>query len=671
MMHALIALLLALQQDNPIVLNGDHVWGRQYRPRGETPVMITVDNNGPTVEARIVLRWGLAEMHQTRKDLTPQSLDGAWGPTYEFPTTLPEKSRRRYFANVAVQEGDSHQLWVFVLSGHKTLRSFAVMGLPFKGEAPIVGIVGGGLLRGLSRAGTNLAPCRPDEMPDRWYGFSTLTALVWLDADAGMVRDPATIEALRQWVAGGGHLVIARSNTVGLTGTFLEQFAPVTIAGSTTNADWSPLQKFAGSSKEPEGEEAMLQVRPRNGTILAGASNRPLIVRAPLGRGRVTFLAFDAGPLLDKWEGAERFWTQLLELPPPPPERRDRDSRYQGELARALGSRELQYMLGVHPQLPLPSLGWAFLMIVIYVILVGPVDYVVLRWLKKMELTWVTFPTCVIVFSAFALVAGASMTSYPPTSRETLVVDVYSDAGVTRGWSISSILTPAEQKIAAFTKKPHATIAPHFTLSYGDSSGGRITEGRVDDWYFPRGATGVAILKWSEKSAAVRVEKDATGVKVTNDSGSRIRDAVLLRGGSAYQLGDVPTGVSTHALDRKVGNWKTGMSLLGADRGHGDSSEMEDWQLQQRHRFSDQDISDAQLRARMRSRIAALSFARATAPTDARHEGLAAEIDLTSWAEQGHTVLLGFTEMRGTLEFDGVKPQQTTDTLLRVFTRDD
>src|SRR5437588_10081172 len=49
------------------------------------------------------------------------------------------------------------------------------------------------------------------------------------------------------------------------------------------------------------------------------------------------------------------------------------------------------------------SFGWVALFILIYIIIVGPLDYLFLKKVvKRLELTWITFPAVVLVVSAAA-----------------------------------------------------------------------------------------------------------------------------------------------------------------------------------------------------------------------------------------------------------------------------
>ena len=61
----------------------------------------------------------------------------------------------------------------------------------------------------------------------------------------------------------------------------------------------------------------------------------------------------------------------------------------------------LQGSLDFFEGVPVVSFGWVALFILIYIILIGPVDYLFLKKVvKRLEWTWVTFPVIVITVSA-------------------------------------------------------------------------------------------------------------------------------------------------------------------------------------------------------------------------------------------------------------------------------
>jgi len=663
-MHAcvlLAALLGQAPQDDPkIGLNADFVWGQTFRADADNPVLITIDNSGPTIEGTLVMRWAESPATSVPRELRPEALERTRGSLTTLPVTIPEKSRRRYFVSVRGLGGRGDALWIFLRVGEKYVANWTPIVRPFDDDRAAVGQVGGALIPGLAATGATAASCRADDLPDRWHAYSLLHALVWLDADAGALRDPAVVDAIRVWVASGGHLVVARADTVGFRGTFLETLVPGRVTGTRVNSDWSAI-----APELPAVSAGVLDVDPRGADVLAAAGGRPLILRSVLGRGRITFVAFDpCGAPFDAWRGMAGFWVGLLDLSSraaPADEERRRGNDYGwGSIDTTIGSPRVRELLAVHPEIPLPSLGWAFLLIFVYVLLVGPVDYIVLRRLRKMELTWVTFPAIVLVFSAVTLAGGSSIASHPPVARETHVVDCLPAEELTFGHGLASILAPRAATFAVEAARTEAVLAPCSSGRYSNDADVRQRGARVEEWRFSRGATGTALLRWCEKGVPVRVERD--GAHLTIESPRALSNVAFLRGGAAYAIGEVPAGVSRHALDNRIGDWREGVAHAAG----GEPEAREPYF----YVSGGPSRSEGYLTSQMRRATTWLSFHRAHARGAARR-GFAETLDATEWAASKRSLLLAWCDGDAAIKIEGAGVRSTVDVFVRVFLRDD
>ena len=70
-------------------------------------------------------------------------------------------------------------------------------------------------------------------------------------------------------------------------------------------------------------------------------------------------------------------------------------------------STQLRAALEQFPGVKLIPFGWVAFFIFLYILLIGPGDYFFLKKvLKRMELTWITFPTIVLTVSLIAYYAA-------------------------------------------------------------------------------------------------------------------------------------------------------------------------------------------------------------------------------------------------------------------------
>src|SRR6516165_8771782 len=87
--------------------------------------------------------------------------------------------------------------------------------------------------------------------------------------------------------------------------------------------------------------------------------------------------------------------------------------------------------------------GWVAFFIFLYILLIGPGDYFFLKKvLKRMELTWVTFPTIVVTVSLVAYYAAYLLKGNDLLVNKVDVVDIDQQSGAVRGHSWISLFSP-------------------------------------------------------------------------------------------------------------------------------------------------------------------------------------------------------------------------------------
>jgi hypothetical protein len=104
---------------------------------------------------------------------------------------------------------------------------------------------------------------------------------------------------------------------------------------------------------------------------------------------------------------------------------------------------QLRVALEQFPGVKLIPFGWVAFFIFLYILLIGPGDYFFLKKvLKRMELTWITFPTIVVTVSLVAYYAAYVLKGNDLLVNQVNVVDIDQAAGVMRGNSWISLFSP-------------------------------------------------------------------------------------------------------------------------------------------------------------------------------------------------------------------------------------
>lgn len=264
--------------------------------------------------------------------------------------------------------------------------------------------------------------------------------------------DEGRSDALAGWVRGGGHLVLAFGGEPdAYLSSPVSDWSPVTAAGAITVSDVaSVVDRVIGAPPLSAGRGIPgVRIESPAGVELAGSSLRgPLIVRSAYGLGRVTAFALDwTQPPLSTWKGLPGLCRYLADAEGT----RARSEGPPGSQLRPTGVSELATQLAGQldhfPQVQRPSYWTVIGLAAAFLLLVGPLDYLLVhRLLKQPRLTWITFPVWVLIA---ALSGNAVASRINPSDRhanQVTLIDADADTGLVRIQSWMTIYSPAPQR---------------------------------------------------------------------------------------------------------------------------------------------------------------------------------------------------------------------------------
>ena len=145
----------------------------------------------------------------------------------------------------------------------------------------------------------------------------------------------------------------------------------------------------------------------------------------------MTLIALDVDQkLFSDWPDRALFWVRAIDLQPParrPGRRRQFDRRRRRFYRSGVSDlpSQLRAALEQFPGVKLIPFGWVAFFIFLYILLIGPGDYFFLKKvLKRMELTWITFPTIVVTVSLVAYYAAYLLKGNDLLVNKVDVVDI-------------------------------------------------------------------------------------------------------------------------------------------------------------------------------------------------------------------------------------------------------
>jgi hypothetical protein len=273
-----------------------------------------------------------------------------------------------------------------------------------------------------------------DQLPTRWFGYDSVDLMVLTTGNRDFTNklleeQNRRKEALVEWVQRGGHLLISAGRNQDVVAKLVTRMAiplGVRLTGASPVDKLPELDSWCGAQtplqtqpskdgKKPTFDVAKLTPNTKDLDVLLAqkSDESPLIIRTPFGMGQVTLIAFDLDTQpFTSWTGQSQFWEKLLtethHLPHDPGKRNrnNQNNPWGMEMSEEVAAR-LQNSLEQFEDVPMISFGWVALFILIYIVVVGPLDYFFLKKVvKRLELTWITFPAVVLVVSAVAYFAA-------------------------------------------------------------------------------------------------------------------------------------------------------------------------------------------------------------------------------------------------------------------------
>lgn len=287
-----------------------------------------------------------------------------------------------------------------------------------------------------------LIPLKRETMPDDLKVMNGFDILIIGNFDTGTLSSKQ-LDVLEKWVQNGGTLVLGMGANWKRTYDALpESLKKFTVAGVKSavppnGLDGLSKKGFTGNvniesvfgdlgfeyvkaaNKDQENTDGnntesgsknndapQIAYNLHQNEVIAGHKDMPLIIKYVHEQGRILFLTFDpAVEPVAGWEGKQEFWENLLFHSSVSENRyRQREQGYyystgnQGYYFESLAQQV--------PESKQPPFLFMLIVIVIYVIIVGPIMYIILKRKDKRDLNWLAVPAVALLCLFVIYIAG-------------------------------------------------------------------------------------------------------------------------------------------------------------------------------------------------------------------------------------------------------------------------
>lgn len=342
-----------------------------YRVNEWFPISVDLSNNGADIQAE--LEWSLT--NQTNEPVFRTAIDLPRGSQKRLQLALISRdfNRRavlRVIANGQILAEQSlslepidpdNQLIVVISSDPTLLNALTQLRLPQTSRAVVQHIA-------------------LDQLPEQAGPLRPVNTLIIHDTDTAQLSTQQR-EALRLWVTLGGQLIVSGGTRGQASTSGLADILPAELRSDIQDGSIQALLAL-GTTALPSGTQtAPLSIlEPRSGA--RDVIGDGLVWEQRLGAGRTMLTAFDLA-LLRGWTDELVLWRKLIVLQPT----FNINSPGYDLMRNTLQLAGLQ----------LPPTSYILSFLLFYILLIGPLNYLVLRQLKRLEWAWLSIPVLVLL----------------------------------------------------------------------------------------------------------------------------------------------------------------------------------------------------------------------------------------------------------------------------------
>ncbi len=549
------------RQDGPkIELSVSAGYGNYYRRGQWIPVRVNASNNGADLNGEIRVRLGdSGSLEET---------------IYLTPLDLPRGARKQVFLYVSLEDFVSGiEVDVTDRKGHTVQRENVSLRVASNNDLLYVVITESsygavdltGSYPGMGYAFQ--ANWRIDDLPPNPDALAGLDVLMFHDADTGTLTTEQTA-AITTWVQSGGHLIVTGGDAWQRTTTGLRDVLPVTLQGTLVLDSISALVDYLRlSASTPDHSITAANNTPKDSAhVLVSTPQTPLIVRGSYGAGTVDFIAVDPNdePLRSWRAEKDTLWYTLIATTGQQPS-------WERGFSNWTVAREATMTM---TSTVLPTFFQLCGFLLLYIVLIGPVNYLALRRLHRSEWAWLTIPVLILLFSVLAYKVGFNLRGNVPTVNRMSVVHVTADSANAQVTTLIGVQSPRRSSYDIAVERGY-TLRALPENGIGLNVPAIFNEGtRYTAENIPIDAGMVASFVASGTISAPPLDATATWHlhdnappqitgSITNTGNVTLKDAVLLVKGEAREIGTLDPG-ETQSFDISLGPQEPGPLGVGS-----------------------------------------------------------------------------------------------------------
>lgn len=386
----------AAPREDDIVMEAEVGFDGYFKLRQWIPVTIYIENHGDDIKGNIEVVGNQSESTAMR---------------FTAPAIIPKGSKKRIDLYIRVNTFQKN-MKIDLKSDGKVLKSIEKKDLiPISTDDFMLGVLTDDKT-GLNywwekQSGDRLfsnyeaIALEGEDIPSEKTVMDNFTIFIIDDFDMDELS-PIQSKAISEWIRGGGILIVGTgADGIKTLKGLPSNMAPTKEKGIKRESKPEVLEDLANTELITDVPFELMDFSyDSTWTVVAGDNGSPYIIMKGYGNGYIFVSSFALGRQpMTGWAGSKALWETVLyeNLDPStrmkfinPDKARDREFNVSYDMFKALANI---------PEMDPPSASKLILILFIYLLVIGPISYIILKRRDRREIMWITIPVLAMIFS--------------------------------------------------------------------------------------------------------------------------------------------------------------------------------------------------------------------------------------------------------------------------------
>ncbi len=372
-----------------------------YKIGYSTPVNLTIKNNGKDINGEVEIR-------------VPSS-PGKY-MSYVKPISLQKGSEKAITISIPIGNDNRNKYTVNIYDAGDLVYEDSITTLPSNNVTNFIGILSDDFdslsyinkvpaPTGVSLVTKNI---KLDEknFPEEIFALDAFNVIVINDFDTSRFSK-TQYDNLKQWVKNGGTLILGTGSKYNKTLSIFKDNFIEGSQGSVKEISTSKIYELGtNGDNRNEAKVDILTLKIKDSRVILEDKNENLVQALSIGKGVVGIMSFDLGkaPFIN-WSNNTIFMERLLASINPLLNNSGSISGYQQNLRN--NRYGIQETVTQFSEMATARTSSYYIVLFIYILVVAPISYFVLKKLDRREWMWLTVPVIALVFGLAVYITGS------------------------------------------------------------------------------------------------------------------------------------------------------------------------------------------------------------------------------------------------------------------------